>query len=387
MTSLYVHIPFCVRKCRYCDFNSGPHPSTLMDRYIQALGKELEGTRAIPSLRSRTGPDGFQTVYIGGGTPTALDESQLERLLTLVKDVTETNPPREYTIEANPGTLNPEKVRLMKAGGIDRVSLGVQSFSERGLELLGRIHSPLEAEEGFYALREAGFSNINLDLIFGWPGQTLEEWGQDLQKVLRLGPEHVSAYCLAIERGTPISKDVRTGRLTGSDEDLQHKMFKKAHAFFTRAGYRHYEISNFALKGGRATPDKECLHNINYWNNGPYLGLGAGAFSYVDGRRYSNVKDVQKYIEKITSGRRAVSFTETLPSRRRAAETLVMALRMRCGIAEGEFHRRTGYSLTELYGPSIEKFSRLGLLSLTGGRLRLTQKGLFLANQVMVEFV
>ena len=350
-----------------------------MDRYIQALGKELERARKIPG--------GFQTVYIGGGTPTALDEAQLERLLTLVKDVTGTNPPREYTIEANPGTLNPGKVRLMKAGGIDRVSLGVQSFSERGLEILGRIHSPAEAEEGFYVLREAGFSNINLDLIFGWPGQTLEGWGQDLQKVLRLGPEHVSAYCLTIERGTPISKDVRIGRLTGSDEDLQHKMFKKALTFFARAGYKHYEISNFALKGGRATPDKECLHNINYWNNGPYLGLGAGAFSYVDGRRYSNVKDVQKYIEKITSGRRAVSFTETLPSRRRAAETLVMALRMRSGIAEGEFHRRTGYSLTELYGPSIEKFGHLGLLSLTGGRLRLTQKGLFLANQVMVEFV
>jgi len=352
-----------------------------MDRYIQALGKELEGTRAIQ--------DGFQTVYIGGGTPTALDEAQLERLLTLVKDVTGTNLPREYTIEANPGTLNPGKVRLMKAGGIDRVSLGVQSFSERGLEILGRIHSPLEAEEGFYVLREAGFSNINLDLIFGWPGQTLEEWGQDLQKVLRLGPEHVSAYCLTIERGTPISMDVRTGRLIGSDEDLQHKMFKKTLASFTRAGYKHYEVSNFALKGrgGRATPDRVCLHNINYWNNGPYLGLGAGAFSYVNGRRYSNVKDVQRYIEKITLGKRAVSFTETLPSRRRAAETLVMALRMRCGIAEGEFHRRTGYSLTELYGPSIEKFSRLGLLSLTGGRLRLTQKGLFLANQVMVEFV
>ena len=350
-----------------------------MDRYVQALGKEFERARRISG--------GFQTVYIGGGTPTALDEAQLERLLTLVKDVTGTNPPREYTIEANPGTISPEKVRLMKAGGIDRVSLGVQSFSERGLELLGRIHSPVEAEEGLYVLRDAGFSNINLDLIFGWPGQTLEEWGQDLQKVLRLGPEHVSAYCLTIERGTPISKDVRTGRLTGSDEDLQHKMFKKALASFTRAGYKHYEISNFALKGGRATPDKECLHNINYWNNGPYLGLGAGAFSYVDGRRYSNVKDVQKYIEKITSGKRAVSFTETLPSRRRAAETLVMALRMRSGIAEGEFHRRTGYSLTGLYGPSIEKFRRLGLLSLTGGRLRLTQKGLFLANQVMVEFV
>lgn len=344
-----------------------------MDRYIQALGKELEGTRAIP--------DGFQTVYIGGGTPTALDEAQLERLLTLVKDVTGTNPPRECTIEANPGTLNPGKVRLMKAGGIDRVSLGVQSFSERGLEILGRIHSPVEAEEGFYVLREAGFSNINLDLIFGWPGQTLEEWGQDLQKVLGLGPEHVSAYCLTIERGTPISMDVRTGRLIGSDEDLQHKMFKKTLASFTRAGYKHYEISNFALKG------RECLHNINYWNNGPYLGLGAGAFSYVNGRRYSNVKDVQKYIEKITSGKRAISFTETLPPRRRAAETLVMALRMRSGIAEGEFHRRTGYSLTELYGPSIEKFSRLGLLSLTRGRLRLTQKGLFLANQVMVELV
>ncbi|MFN3466866.1 MAG: radical SAM family heme chaperone HemW [Candidatus Brocadiales bacterium] len=378
MTSLYIHIPFCIRKCHYCDFNSGPHPSALMDRYIQTLGKEWEA-RAITSP--------FRTVYIGGGTPTALNEGQLERLFALVGDVIGSNRPEEYTIEANPGTLSPGKVRLIKMGGVSRISLGVQSFSERGLMLLGRIHGPAEAEEGFYMLRDAGFSNISLDLIFGWPGQTLEEWGQDLQRVVGLGPEHVSAYCLTVERGTPLSRDVRTGRLSRPDEDLQHKMFRKAISLFARAGYRHYEVSNFALKGGRATPDKECLHNINYWHNGPYLGLGAGAFSYVNSRRSSNVKDVQKYIEKINLGKGATTFAETLSPRRRAAETLVMALRMRSGITEGEFYRRTGYSLTELYGQSIKKFNRLGLLSLAGGRLHLTQKGLFLANQVMVEFV
>jgi oxygen-independent coproporphyrinogen-3 oxidase len=374
-----------------------------MDRYVQALGKELEARATAfsdvrntecgmgnqkfrtPNPASRIGRSSpatvFHTVYIGGGTPTALNEHQLERLLNLVKSIVGANPPKEYTIEANPGTLSPRKIRLMREGGVNRVSLGVQSFSEKGLKLLGRIHSPVEAEEGFYMLRGAGFSNLSLDLIFGWPGQTLEEWEEDLQKVLELGPEHVSTYCLTIERGTPLSRDVRTGRLPAPDENLQLKMYKTALRLLTRAGYRHYEISNFALKG------RECLHNINYWNNGPYLGIGVGAFSYVNGRRFSNVKDIQKYVEKISSGKGATAFTETLPAERHAAETLVMALRMRKGIAEKEFYRRTGRSLMELYGPSIEKLSHLGLLSLNGGRLHLTQKGLFLANQVMVELV
>jgi oxygen-independent coproporphyrinogen-3 oxidase len=343
-----------------------------MDRYVQAICKELE---------ARAAQGGFQTIYIGGGTPTALDVVQLERLLGYVKGVIRSVHPREYTIEANPGTLSPEKVGLLKDAGVNRVSLGVQSFSEKGLKILGRIHSPVEVEEGYYMLRGAGFSNINLDLMYGWPGQTLEDWERDLQKILDLGPEHVSTYCLTVERGTQLSRDLRAGRLASPDECLQYRMFRQALSLFARAGCRHYEISNFALK------DRECLHNINYWKNGPYLGIGAGAFSYIDGRRFSNVKDVKRYVEKITSRGNAVSFRETLPDRRRAAETLIMALRMRCGVAEEEFHKRTGFDLTELYGPSIEKLSCLGLLSLTRGRLRLTQKGLFLANQVMVEFV
>lgn len=372
-----------------------------MDRYIDALGKELKtrlnppispfskgGSRGIFSFEKGVSPPetfaSLQTVYIGGGTPTALNESQLERLFNLVKGVLGAGQPKEYTIEANPGTLSPKKVRLMRDNGINRVSLGVQSFSEKGLKILGRIHSPIEAEEGYYMLREAGFSNINLDLIFGWPGQSAsggEGWKQDLQKVIELGPDHVSTYCLTIERGTPLHRDLRKGRLPTPDETLQLKMYKSTLRLLTRAGYKHYEISNFALKG------KECLHNINYWKNGTYLGIGVGAFSYVNGRRFSNVKDVQRYINKVTSGERPISFAEYLPPERRAVETLIMALRLRRGITEKEFCRSTGYSFKELHGPSIEKLSHLGLLSLTGDRLHLTQKGLFLANQVMVEFV
>ncbi len=346
-----------------------------MDRYLQALAEELEARVIHPRV------SGFQTVYIGGGTPTALNEAQLEKLFNLVNVAIGPDEPKEYTIEANPGTLSAEKVRLIKVGGANRVSLGVQTLSEKGLKILGRIHSPTEAKEGFYMLREAGFSNINIDLIFGWPGQTIEEWEQDMRAVLKLAPEHVSTYCLTVERGTPLSRDIRMGRLARPDENLQYKMFKHALSFLTMAGYKHYEISNFALKG------KECLHNINYWRNGSYIGLGAGAFSYVNSRRFSNVKDAQRYIVRTGSGRRATSFTETLPARKRIAETLVMALRMRRGIAEKEFYKLTGYSLTELYGPAIKKLTHLGLLSLSRGRLHLTQKGLFLANQVLVEFV
>ncbi len=343
-----------------------------MDEYLEVLGLELG---------SRTRTYSFNTIYIGGGTPTALSEAQLGKLLNLVKDMASPHQPREYTIEANPGTLSPEKIRLMKSGSINRVSLGVQSFSERGLKILGRIHSPVEAEAGFYMLRRGGFKNINIDLIFGWPGQTLEEWEEDLQKVRHLCPEHVSTYCLTIERGTPLSKAVISGRLSKPEEELQHKMYEMAIDFLTKWGYKHYEISNFALKG------KECLHNLNYWKNGPYIGIGAGAFSYANGRRFCNVKGVERYIKKISSGQRATSFTERLPAEKQAAETLLLALRVRQGIAEDEFYERTGYSISELYGPSINKLSRLGLLSLAGGRLHLTRKGLFLANRVMVEFL
>ncbi|HHT9118057.1 MAG TPA: radical SAM family heme chaperone HemW [Candidatus Hypogeohydataceae bacterium YC38] len=369
-TALYVHIPFCIQRCYYCDFNSSLYNQAVASRYLEALGRELEEVKAYP----------LKTVYIGGGTPTALKEVQLKKLIALLTCTLNLGV-EEYTIEANPGTLSPGKLAILKEGGVNRISLGAQSFRERGLRLLGRIHSPEDTLKAFSLLRKWGFDNISIDLIFGWPGQTIKEWEEDLLEAMTLDPEHISTYCLTVERGTALSRQIRTGKLPRPQEDLQLQMLKKAILLLTRQGYRHYEISNFAKRG------KECRHNINYWKNRPYVGIGAGAFSYLEGRRSSNTKDILGYIEKIERSGRVKTFSETLPPKKRAAETLIMALRMTSGIREEEYSRLTGYSLRELYGKEIDKICSTGLMSFKGGRLRLTRPGLFVSNSIMVEFI
>ncbi len=378
--ALYVHVPFCAKRCSYCDFNSSVYQTEIADRYIAALEKELRGVASYMDYP-------YKTVYIGGGTPTAFGEKQLGRMLAAVSGLLDMKRIEEYTVEVNPGTVNPGKVFSLKDGGVNRISLGIQSFSEKGLKLLGRMHSRKDALDAFYMLREGGFDNLSVDLIFGWPGQTLDKWTEDLAAAVALGPEHISAYCLAVERGTPLARDIRSGRVTGPDEAVQLDMLKKTISFLASAGagYRRYEISNFARKGHR------CRHNINYWKNLPYVGIGAGAVSYLDGRRSSNVKDVLRYVKRIEAGSgtrsSAKTFRERLTPRRRAAETVIMSLRMTSGIGERDFAGRTGFSLTELYGDVIDRLCHLGLLSMRQNRLRLTRKGLFVADSVMMEFL
>lgn len=372
-TALYVHIPFCIKRCSYCDFNSSVYQDDIASRYVAAIIKQLRRVKGYP----------YQTVYIGGGTPTAVKEEQLYWLLDAICSLLDMKQVREYTVEVNPGTINARKVALLRQAGVNRISLGIQSFNKKGLQLLGRIHSREDALDAFSILRSAGFDNLSIDLIFGWPGQNLKEWEEDLAEAVALNPEHISAYCLTIERGTSLSRQIRRDSVPRPDEMVQLDMMKKTISFLTSPenSYEHYEISNFARKGCH------CLHNINYWKNLPYVGIGAGAVSYLDGRRTSNVKDVLGYIRRVESGRSPRAFSERLDPRRRAAETLVMALRMTSGIGEEDFARQTGFSLRELYGKIIEKECRLGLMSMRRGRLRLTRRGLFVANSVMVEFV
>ncbi len=372
-TALYVHIPFCTRRCSYCDFNSSVYRADVAPGSSAALERELEGIKGGP----------YKTVFIGGGTPTALTERQLERILSAISGLLDMRRVKEYTVEANPGTINAKKVALLKEYGINRVSLGVQSFNERGLRFLGRIHSRKDSLEAFSTLRKGGLDNLSIDLIFGWPGQTLGDWEQDLSEAVALDPEHVSAYCLSVERGTPLARQIRSGAVPRPDEAVQLDMLKKTISTLTSAGngYRHYEISNFAKKGRR------CLHNMNYWKNLPYAGVGAGAVSYLDGRRTSNIRDVLRYVARIESGRDARAFGERPTPRKRAAETLMMGLRMTSGIKEEDFAGRTGLSLSALYGDVIDRFSELGLMSRRGGRVRLTRKGLFVADSVIMEFM
>ena len=284
--SLYIHIPFCISKCIYCDFNSIVIKSQMVDEYLEAIEQEL---------LSATGKHSFRTVFIGGGTPTVLNETQLGRLLNMISRYVDVPNLKEYTIEVNPGTLSDEKANIMKKSHVDRISIGIQSFNDRYLKLLGRIHSADEAKDIFLNLREKGFKNISIDLIYGYPAQTINEWKRDLRECCKLGPEHISAYCLTYEQGTPIVEMADSGTLKKLSEEEELKMYEFTNDFLSNKDYNHYEISNFAKQG------KECRHNTVYWENREYVGIGAGAFSYVNGERYCNIKSVKEYISSSRS--------------------------------------------------------------------------------------
>ncbi len=370
--SLYIHIPFCISKCIYCDFNSIVMKSPAVDEYLKAIEKELQ---------SATENYSFRTVFIGGGTPTVLNERQLSWLLRMIAKHVDVPNLREYTIEVNPGTLSDEKAVIMKNSYVGRISIGIQSFNDRYLKLLGRIHSANEAKDVFLNVREKGFKNISIDLIYGYPAQTLSEWKKDLRECCTLGPEHISAYCLTYESGTPIVKMTDSGNMKRLSEEEELKMYEFTNDFLCDKGYNHYEISNFAKQG------KECQHNTVYWENREYIGIGAGAFSYVNGERSCNIKSVKEYITSIESKKKSICFSEKLPQKQRASEILIMALRMTSGISKKEFIERSGFDLNELFRKQLYDLTRAGLINFDDERVKLTKKGLSLADSVMMEFV
>ncbi|MDE1889707.1 MAG: radical SAM family heme chaperone HemW [Planctomycetota bacterium] len=370
--ALYVHIPFCARKCIYCDFNSIVSESKTIDRYLQALEKELN------SLRDQYV---FKTVYIGGGTPTVLTETQLEKLLCSVIRSIPTLEIIEYTVEANPGTLTVNKVGLLKEYLVNRVSLGVQSFHDRQLKFLGRIHSSNDARNALTLLRMAGFENINVDLIFGCPEQPLDDWNKDLKAVVELNPEHISTYALTYEEGTSITKDLNNEFIHKLDECVELEMYKTAINYLTHNSYNHYEISNFAKAG------YECLHNHVYWKNTGYVGVGAGAYSFINGVRTSNEKNVFEYIDRINKNNNVKSFSECLCQDQFASETVIMSLRLRQGISNIDFYKRFGREIEDQFGYQIKRLIKNGLISYEGEKLKLTEKGLYIADTVLAEFV
>jgi len=346
--------------------------SQIVDEYLNAIEN---------GLQAMSGKYSFKTVYIGGGTPTVLNEIQLSKLLNIIYKYVDVSNLNEYTIEVNPGTLNDEKIIALKESCIDRISIGIQSFNDQYLKLLGRIHTAREAKEVFSSLREKGFENISIDLIYGYPTQTLSEWKTDLRECLILDPEHISAYCLTYEQGTPLVGLMNSGKLRKLREEEELNMYEHTNDFLGNKGYKHYEISNFAK------PGKECRHNTVYWENREYIGLGAGAFSYINGERYCNIKDVNEYISAVESKKSLICFSEKLPQEKRASEILIMALRMTSGISKNEFFDRSGYDLTELFGAQLNILTQAGLINFDDERIKLTRKGLSLADSVMMEFV
>ena len=385
MAGLYLHVPFCPRKCNYCDFYSlavsAPPGSggarahlegEVFDRYLEALGIELG------ALPSRFRPE---TVFVGGGTPTSLSTPSLHRLLGLVAARIDLSRVTEWTVEANPGTLDGEKAQLLFEKGVSRISLGVQSFERANLALLGRIHTAEEAADGFRLLRRAGFRNIGIDLMYGIPGSSCEALSRDLAAVGQLGCEHLSAYCLTVEEGTPFAALREQGLFEEPSEEEQVAQYALVRETAPRLGLLPYEISNFAR------PGFECAHNGLYWSGGEYLGCGPSAHSHWEGARFANVSDLDRYCDALLSGRSPRAFEERLEPDRAARETLVIGLRRAAGWDAERFRQATGFDIFDLAGEEIRRFESQGLVCRRNGGIALTERGILLSDTVFAELV
>lgn len=384
MPGLYVHVPFCVRKCVYCDFyslatakgsiarrvNADEQPD--QPAFLEAIGRELALL-----------PDDFKpdTVFIGGGTPTELSERDLSCLLNLLWERVDLSDVTEWTCESNPGTLTGSKVERLLEAGVNRFSLGVQSFDPDALEFLGRIHSADDARAGFRLLRELGVANINLDLIYGIPGSSIDVVRRDLDALIELAPDHTACYCLIFEDGTPLAELRRKGFVKEVDDDTELEQYTLVRATLDAAGYRQYEISNFAR------PGYECRHNLLYWGGGEYIGVGPSAHSHWRGERFGNIRDLDAYVKRMQEGRDIRAFCEKLDPEAKARETLVMALRRIDGIGAEEFCAATGFDFRVLCADTLPWLEREGLVEIRESRLRLTERGLFVSDAVFAELV
>ncbi len=388
--SLYVHIPFCETKCPYCDFNTYAGIEPLIPEYVDALIKEARFWGDALSLHRSPA---VSTVFFGGGTPSYLPPGDIARILDEVRSAFHLATTAEITLESNPGDISAERVEAWLKAGINRLSIGVQSLDDGLLQLLGRRHTAREALAAHKAARNGGLSSINLDLMYGLPYQTLDQWRATLGKALEDRPEHISMYSLTLEEGTPLEASVRQGKVPYPDPDLGADMYQLAMKLGQDAGYNHYEISNWAR------PGRECLHNLTYWRNQPYLGIGPGAHSYLNGYRFSNLRSPRRYIQlagALTSAKvdpaaleeyGLLDMVETIDERLEKAETMMLGLRLSEGISQGAFLSRFGVSLVETYGPQIDELLGLELVAWQEDRLVLTPKGKLLGNEVFQRFL
>mgnify|MGYP001315439406 CR=1 FL=1 len=371
--ALYVHIPFCQYKCHYCDFNSGPFTNTARQIYLQSLQREILNSPLQNSMA--------KTVYFGGGTPSELDSEELGRLVLALQQSFLTDSSNEWTIECNPGSVTPVRWRSLRVLGFNRISLGVQSFSDVHLQNLGRIHSASDARKSFYWAREAGFRNINLDLLFGLPGQTLEQWESDLQEAISLSPEHLSLYGLNIEVGTRIFRRIASKELRKTNEDLSATMYERSIELAREAGYLQYEISSFAK------PGRQCIHNLSYWHNKPYLGFGLSASSFIEGIRWTNSGSFSEYFQKIESGQTTRKNEEHLKGLSALGEEIMLRLQTEEGFSTADLSLRYTCDINLHFGETIRFLCRQGLVNRDQGWIRLTRRGKLLANEVWMQFL
>lgn len=371
---LYVHFPFCKSKCSYCDFNSYSGKEHLFDRYLEALKREMFFYREHVQI--------VNTIYFGGGTPSILGARYLVEVLDAIRRRFYVDNKVEITVEVNPGTVSRAFFSQLRAAGVNRLSIGLQSFSDDILHKLGRIHTVNEFHQAYADARESGFENVNVDLIFALPWQTLESWRQDLSRVIECAPEHISLYGLTIEPHTPLAEDIRARKIQRISEEAEALMYEEAIRNLKIAGFEHYEISNFAR------PGKRCRHNQLYWRNQEYVGIGAGATSYLGKTRFTNANKVEDYIEKVlTMNTFAVQERETLTTEHRVGETIMLQLRLLEGFDKSELQKKCKADIDALFGPTISVLVREGLVLDKGGRICLTERGLMVANQVFQRFV
>lgn len=367
---LYIHIPFCVRKCQYCDFLSGPSDEETKDRYIEALLKEIRAAEHTEDYE-------IVSVFIGGGTPSALKAEAIASIMRTLQEKFFFCEDAEVTIEANPGTVDPEKLTIYRNVGINRLSLGLQSTDAEELKLLGRIHSYEEFLKSYEWAREAGFSNINIDLMFAIPGQTGEAWRQHLYQVAELNPEHISAYSLIIEEGTPFAEQ----NLDLPDEDTEYQMYEDTAEILERYGYRQYEISNYAKQGYM------CRHNAGYWQRLEYLGFGLGASSLYGGMRFSNTHQMQEYLKESRNPDQIRKDVTVLSRNEQIEEFMFLGLRMTEGISEKKFEENFNVRLMDIYGDILQKYEETGFMEHIETKWRLTRKGIHVSNHILADFL
>lgn len=390
---IYIHIPFCARKCTYCAFNTTDYFEDLAARYIGAVRREIEtsGERLAESDKHRLAVD---TIYFGGGTPSIIEAEQLGQLIAACRAAFDVAPAAEVTIEINPSTLKPAKIDAWLAGGINRASVGVQSFIDEELVGLSRTHTASEARHTVAALREAGFANVSLDLIAGLPEQSLADWRFNLQEALHLDPDHLSLYLLEVKEGTQLYSQLKRGQRPRPDDDRAAEMYRMISAATGRAGYEQYEISNFARlepatgNGTASAPSRyRSQHNLKYWQGAAFYGMGCGAHSYDTRARWVNILKTENYIAAIEQTGQAIAERHELEDNDRAVEALFMGLRLSEGVAFAAFRDQYGLDVLTRYGDELPRLCDAGLIHLSDERIMLTDKGRLLSNEVFVLLI
>ena len=376
---LYIHIPFCNSKCSYCDFNSYAGKLHWQDRYFKALEKEL--SLYAEKVNAMYGHSTVETVFVGGGTPSAVDAQHIYNILNHCRRQLNIGAAAELSMESNPGTLTAEKLHIYREAGITRISMGLQAAQPHLLKFLGRRHTAQQFAEGVQLAKQAGFTNLNGDVIFGIPGQTMQHWKETLELLVNLQIQHISAYSLKIEEGTLFGDMYEKGTLKPVEDELDREMYHYAIQYLKEHGLNHYELSNFSV------PSFECKHNLIYWQEREYIGLGAGAHSFLNNKRFSNEAKLETYIQMVEDGLIPVIEDIEVTREDEMAEYMFLGLRLLKGVSEKEFVDRFGVSMKKKYNAQIDKLCKAGLVSLDNETVKLTTKGLDLANIVFMEFL